>query len=294
MIELITKFHSYQKLRFPLLILIISLVPVILSSAAVVGTKISLLSAAVALLISLCYFLHIRIGDEERDYEHDNLHHKERPIQKGLISLEDLKRIDYFVTALYILLLGFFGLEAFIFGLFLLGFTYVAKKEFFLGTKLRGYFFLYNFVNLIQTALLQVLIYALFAGQTSINYLIILHFTFTFFGTLIFEFIRKIYIPGTDGTGKDTYTWYIPFEKAIFCYIILVLVDLLIFLKIAALLTLNQSLWFFIALVLFVNLLGFALLNATKKTEQFNQFMRLSFGITYSGLNLAIYLLKFY
>ncbi|MDP2720941.1 MAG: hypothetical protein Q8O75_03305, partial [bacterium] len=203
-------------------------------------------------------------------------------------------KVDVFVTGLYILLLVFFGLSAFVFGLFILAFTYLARKEFFLAEKLRSYFFLYNFINLIQTALLQILIYIIFAGKLPLTYLVTFHFIFTFTGTLIFEFIRKIYIPGTDGTGKDTYTWYLGFEKAIFFYIIMVFFDLLLFFRIATFFSPNQSLWFFLSLVVFIILLFFALLNKNKKTLQFNQLMQLSFVLTYSSLNLAIYFLKFH
>lgn len=294
MIELVTKVYSYQKLRFPLLILTVSLLPAILSSVAVVGAQISLVSIIAALSISIFYLLHTRIGDEHRDFEHDNLHHKGRPIQKGLISLSDLDKVDIFVTSLFILLLVFFGLNTFVFGIFLLVFTYVAKKDFFLGKKLRSYFFLYNFINLTQTAFLQVLIYIIFAGKIPLAYLVALHFFFTFVGTVIFEFLRKVYIPGTDGTGKDTYSWYLGFERAIFIYIVMALINLFIFFQITTVFSLNQSLWLFLSFALFAILVGFALLNINKKTVQLNQLMQLSFILTYSILNLAIYFIKFH
>lgn len=294
MIELVIKFHSYQKLRFPLLILIASVFPAILSSVAVVGTKTSLTSVIAALFISIFYLLHIRIGDEHRDFEHDNLHHKGRPIQKGLISLSDLDKVDIFVTSFLILLLVFFGLSAFVFGIFLFVFTYAAKKEFFLDKKLRSYFFLYNFINLIQTALLQVLIYIIFAGKIPLTYLVALHFSFTFIGTVIFEFLRKVYIPGADGTGKDTYSWYLGFERAIFIYLLMAIINLFLFFQITAVLSPNQSPWFFLSFTLLMVLVGFALLNINKKTVQLNQLMQLSFVLTYSGLNLAIYFLNFH
>lgn len=293
MIILLKKFYSYQKLRFPLFILIVSLFPVTLSSVAVLGAKNSLPPFISALFISIFYLLHIRIGDEHRDFEHDNLHHKNRPIQKGLISLNDLNQVDVFAIAIFILLLVFFGFSAFVFGLLMLAFTYVAKKEFFLAEKLRSYFFLYNFINLIQTALLQILIYIIFAGKLPLTYLVAVHFAFTFIGTLIFEFIRKINIPGTDGTGKDTYSWYLGFDRTIFVYTTAAFLDLLLFFQIVTSFSANKVLWLFLSFVLFAVLLVFALLNRNRKTLQFNQLMQLSFILTYSVLNLAIYFLKF-
>jgi len=294
MITLAKNFYSYQKLRFPLFILVLSLLPVTLSSVTAVGIKSSLLSITSVLFLSIFYILHIRIGDEHRDFEHDNLHHKNRPIQKGLITLADLDKIDFFVTFLFIFLLVFFGFNAFVFGLFMFVFTYAARKEFFLAEKLRSHFFIYNFINLFQTVLLQVLVYIIFAGKLPITHLVAFHFTFIYIGTLIFEFIRKIYIPGTDGTGKDTYTWYLGFDKAISIYVILALLELLLFFQITRFITPNSPLWFLLSLAVFVVLLIFALLNINKRTLKFNQLMQLSFVLTYSGLNLVIYFLRLY
>lgn len=291
MIELVKKFYFYQNIRFPLLILILSLLPVTLSSIAVLGVKISPILIFFTLLFSILYLLHIRIGDEHRDFEHDNLHHKNRPIQKGLISLTNLEKIDFLVTALFVLLLLFFGLTALILGLFLLVYTYVAKREFFLAKKLRSYFFLYNFINLSQTAFLQILVYIVLAGKIPFSYLIGLHFAFTFIGTAIFEFIRKIHIPGTDGTGKDTYTWYLGFEKAVVFYIVLAFIDLVLFFKITTHFFLNQGLGFFLSIILFFGLLFFAIVNFHKGVLRFNQLMQLSFILAYSIMNMTIYFL---
>lgn len=287
------KFYFYQKHRFPVFILTLSLFPAILSSAAIVGISISLAPVISALFLSILYLLHIRIGDENRDFNHDTLHHKTRPIQKGQISRGELKKIDIIVVSVFLFLVVLSGKVALSIGVLLLAYSFLAEKEFYLGENLRRYFFLYNFINIIQMAFLQVLIYVVFAGKIPLTYLVTLHFIFTFIGTIIFEFLRKLNIPGTDGTGKDTYTWYLGFDNAIFTYIIMVSLDIFFFFQIVSSIAANKSPWLFLSFISFITSLIFALLCRTRKTLLSNQLMQLSYMVIYSFLNLAIYFLKF-
>lgn len=288
------KFYSYQKHRFPVFILILSLFPAILSSAAVVGVNISPGPIISALFLSILYLLHIRIGDEHRDFDHDTIHHKTRPIQRGQISRDELRKIDVTAITIFLFLSAFSGTLAFILGILMLTYSYLAEKEFFIGERLRKYFLLYNFINIIQMALLQVLIYVIFAEKIPLTYLVILHFIFTFIGTGIFEFLRKLMVPGTDGTGKDTYTWHLGFDNAILAYIILASLDLFFFFQIASSISPNKNLWIFISLILFMISVIFALMCRVKKTFMSSQLMQLSYMVIYSILNLAIYFLKFH
>lgn len=288
------KFYSYQKDRFPLFILALSLFPAILSSAAVVGINISPVPAISALFLSILYLLHIRVTDEHRDFDHDTIHHKARPIQKGQISRDELRKIDIVAIVIFLFLLAYSGTLALILGVLMLTYSYLAEKEFFVGEKLRKYFFLYNFINIIQMALLQVLIYVIFAEKIPFTHLVTLHFIFTFIGTAIFEFLRKLMIPGTDGTGKDTYTWHLGFDNAILAYVFLVSLDLFFFFQIASSISLNRNLWLFTSIILFIIPVIFALTCRIKKTFMSSQLMQLSYMVIYSVLNLAIYFLKFH
>ncbi len=88
------RFNAYQRERFPIIVLAISLLPAVFSSAAVVSSHPTLLAGLGALLASVAYLLHIRVIDEHRDFEHDNQHHVGRPVQINTISKNELQIVD--------------------------------------------------------------------------------------------------------------------------------------------------------------------------------------------------------
>ena len=286
------KFYIYQKDRFPVFILAFSLFPAILSSGAITSSCPTFFEMSLALIASIAYLLHIRIIDEHRDFEHDNTHHIKRPVQAGVISKEELRYID---TLAVLILLGIglsSGTSALVVVITMLGYSYLAGKEFFIGEKIRKYFFTYNAVNLFQMLLMQVFVYAIFANPLQVNKLLIAHFLFTTIGTIVFEFVRKLKIPGDDGSGKDTYTWYLGFKRSIVIYQILLLLNSLLFFWVATFISSNVVMLtsFAVGMVLLASLS--TLIHSIKKTRQTDQLMQLSFLLLYGVFNIAIYFLS--
>ncbi len=245
-----------------------------------------------ALVASIAYLLHIRIIDEHRDFDHDNVHHATRPVQAGTISKEELHHIDISAVALLVLIAASAGSQAFATAVVMLSYSYLAGKEFFVGEKIRRYFFSYNAANLIQMFLMQIFVYTIFANPFPFNTLILAHFIFTSVGTVIFEFVRKLKIPGDDGSGRDTYTWYLGFYKAIAIYQVLLVSDTLLFIWIATLLLPHTAVLLSFALGLAMLASLSTLIHTRKKTHQTDQLMQLSFLLLYGIFNLAIYFLK--
>ena len=290
----IKKFNAYQRERFPLVVLILSLIPAVLSSGIVVSLHPTIFQTCSALAASVAYLLHIRIIDEHRDFGHDNAHHVTRPIQTGVISKEELQYVDIAAVVLLLLIAVTAGLYGVAIAAIMLIYSYLAGREFFIGEKIRQYFFIYNGVNLIQMLLMQLFVYTIFAHPFPISILVLAHFLFTTVGTVIFEFVRKIKRPGWDGTGKDTYTWYIGFNNAIITYIVLLSSNALLFFWIIALISSHATLWLFSSAGLAVATLSVAIVHRVKKTHQTDQLMQLSFLVLYGFFNIAIYFLKLY
>ena len=291
-ISLSKRFYFYQKLRFPVVILSLSLLPAILSSGTIVTANPPVFQVAGVLITSILYLLHIRVIDEYRDFSHDNIHHNLRPVQTGHISIKELQIIDIYAMVIFLAIAIFAGIYSFFVGVFMLIYSYLASKDFFIGEKLRQHFFIYNGINIIQMFLLQFFAYTIFAGSISFTTLLILHYIFTCIGSIIFEFVRKLKIPGTDGTGKDTYTWYLGFNNAIIVYLIFVLLNTVFFYQIMIIITGQNTLWLFFSFVLFCISLLFALVHLIKKATHTEQLMQLSFLIVYAIFNLVIYFVK--
>jgi hypothetical protein len=286
----IKKFYNYQKERFPIVILGISFLPAILSSGAVVAGGVSTEFILLALAVSLAYLLHVRIVDEYRDFDHDLIHHKDRPLSTGKITLKELNYVDWFAILTLLAISALSSLLAFICAVTMLSYSYLARKEFFIGPPLRKHFYLYNAVNLVQMLILQVLVYILASEVFIITNIVIIHFFFTATGTIIFDFLRKVKTPGTDGTGQDTYTWFLGFRNALWVYAVLGTVNILLFVKIQFLIAKPLTSWVLIATVLIVGSLGSWLLHYSKKEEKTNQLMQLMFMGMYGGFNILIFL----
>ena len=206
---LIKRLHEYQSERFPLAAILISLIPAVFSTAALGGGGDVRLYAA-ALISSVAYLFHIRVIDERRDFAHDALHHRDRPVQSGRITKTELRRLDIISVAAMLALSAVFGLLPFAAALVLLSYSFLCAHEFFVGERIRRRFFAYNALNLVQMLLLQVFMYVLF-GVSSVVGVIVLHFIFTAFGSALLEVVRKIKTPGHDGTGRDTYSHHLGF-----------------------------------------------------------------------------------
>jgi len=285
------RFNTYQRERFPIIILSISLLPAILSSAVVVSTHPTILGGVTALLASVAYLLHIRVIDEHRDFEHDNLHHANRPVQINTISKHELQMVDMVAVFLLIAITVMAGMRAVIVMAIMLLYSYFAGKEFFVGEKIRRHFFVYNGVNLVQMLLMQIFVYSIFLDSFQFSLIVGIHFLFTTVGTIVIEFIRKLKVPGDDGTGKDTYTWYFGFNKSLIIYSVFVLLNAVLFFWLSTLISSHVT----GMLVLSLCLLGYAyfgvILHRTKKTHRTSQIMQLSFLSMYGILNIAIYFL---
>lgn len=285
------KFYSYQKERFPIAILGLSLLPAALSSAVIVSTHPTGIQVVLAVVASLAYLLHIRVIDEHRDYGHDNIHHTTRPIQAGVISREELWYVDFVAVAILIITAAIAGWSALITVAIMLTYSYLAGKEFFVGEKIRRSFFVYNGANLLQMLLMQIFVYSVFANPIPLNLLVLTHFLFTTIGTVVFEFVRKLKIPGDDGTGKDTYTWYLGFNNSMAIYLLLVLLNAALFFKISTMLS-SHLVGLLIFSVCAASLTSFTvLIHWLKKQRQTDQLMQLSFLLMYGAFNLAIYFL---
>lgn len=292
MTTILGRFYLYQKIRFPVIILSLSLLPAILSTSAIVNKTPSLLQIIGGLIASMLYLLHVRIIDEKRDFHHDSKYHKSRPLQTGIISMRELQIIDVYVVLIFIAIAMFAGIYPFLIGLLMLGYSFVASKEFFMGEKLRQHFFLYNIINTNQSFIMQLFAYSFFAGFVPFTTLVVLHFIFTCIGTIIFEFVRKIKIPGMDGVSKDTYTWYLGFNNTIVIYIIFVLLSTIFFHQIITTIAGQSTFWLLISTILFSFTLLFALTHLIKKTIRTEQFMQLSFVTIYAIFNLVIFYVK--
>ncbi|MDD2731681.1 MAG: UbiA family prenyltransferase [Candidatus Pacebacteria bacterium] len=291
--SLLISFYHYQKERFPIVFLALATLPVILSSAVVVAqNKLNFLHIFLILVASLSYLFHIRVVDDYRDFKHDNLYHEDRPVQKGVISLTNLKKIDIIAAIILLAVAISSNIYGLAIAVFMLIYTYIAEREFFVTKKIRKHFFIYNAVNLFQMTLLQIFVYNFFFRSFYLNPIIITHFLLITTGTSMFDFLRKLKTPHAESTGKDTYTWYFGFRNSLIIYLFFVSLLALLFFVLANEMILSLGIWLVIILIF----IAISFLNAyfhwIKKSEMTDKLLQANSLFFYGFLNLLIYFLR--
>jgi len=138
--------------------------------------------------------------------------------------------------------------------------------------------------------LLQILVYIIANPSFSFTALVTVHFLFTATGTIIFEFLRKVKSPGQDGTGKDTYTWFLGLDNALLVYATFATLNVLLFVKTMLLIHDTMTYWIPVAIALAVGTFGTLLVHNVRKKEKTNQLMQLSFMVMYGSFNVLIFL----
>lgn len=285
---LVSTFWRYQSERVPLLLLTVLFLPVVLSTGAVVIGAAPARFVAPALLASVAFMLHLRIIDDYRDFAHDRLHHRERPLPSGAITIRDLAAVDLIAVAIFVMCGLFHGAEAAAIAFLMIAFSYFASRDFLLGQRIRRHFFAYNLINMLQMGFLQILIYHFASSHVRPTRAIVLHFLFTFAGSLIVELLRKIKVPGQDGTGRDTYTSRLGFRTALAAYGGLLALQLFIFLFLSRVLAAPYS------AALAATAAALSLLsifcNDQRRSDLSNRGMQVCFLAAYGCLNIDLYL----
>jgi hypothetical protein len=287
---LFRRFIEYQEERFPLKILTFTTIAVVLSSAAILGYNINIWQILATFFACQFFLYHIRVIDESRDDLHDRKYHKDRPVQRGLITIKELFYIDIPGLVLFVVIMISFGTVSLVYGLALLIFSFVAWKDFFLGEKLKKIFLLYNAVNMFQMVLLQLFIYAVFTDDFLVNEVMWIHLLFVIFNTVILEFVRKIKTSEEESKGKDTYSWHLGYARSIYYFYLFTILNLLTF--IWMMYTISWDVHLYVGIAIFLQLLltfttGYHLLKKKKLSEQL---FLLTTVLNYVGLNLLIYI----
>lgn len=287
------RFFIYQLERFPLFILIFTTTSVVLSTAAIVVPHFS--SDLIPLLIVgttsvLLYLFHIRVVDEVRDSSHDSRFHQDRPVQRGLISLGELRAVNRIGLVVFAAISIYLGWQTALIGAALLTYTHIAGKDFFVADHIRDRFLTYNAVNLVQMLLLQVYLYSVFTARLTFSRLVFAHLLFVFVDNVLLEILRKIKIETEESPGNDTYSARLGFRGSLILFALCALCNHLLFIYLLFNINVPMGKYMFFPM-LFISFLllstGYHYFRHTKSSEGL---LYLSTLIRYVGLNSIIFL----
>ena len=210
MSSLAKRLWIYQKERFPLGILAITTAAVLASTFAVLewtGYYDIPLWKYVALGVAgLSFMLHTRIIDEIRDKEVDDVHHPDRPVQRGLVSLRELTVLGYANGGIFICIHALLDPLSGLLSAGLLLYSIVARYEVGPLAWLKPRFWLYNVVMLGQMLLLQWIAYAALTQTLDWPSAIWMHGWGIWALTAQIEVARKCLAPDEETTYRDSYS----------------------------------------------------------------------------------------
>jgi 4-hydroxybenzoate polyprenyltransferase len=260
------RLYAYSRERFPLLghgVLIVSYYssnqflakalmrpgePVAYSFHSVLGA-----------LVLFCMFLHLRVFDEHKDFEDDCRFHPDRLLQRGVITLRELRRLGLAAIAFELLVSAWIGTAAFVAALIVLAFSLLMLKEFFVRAWMRRHFLVYAVSHMLIMPLFALFVFSVATGMppwTAPGWYWLYAFV-GFFVTFNWEISRKIRAPEQEVEGLDSYSKLFGTYGAAYAVLGVRVIDTLLVALVGW--HLGLSVWFYAILVLlfFVCLIGF-------------------------------------
>jgi 4-hydroxybenzoate polyprenyltransferase len=156
----------------------------------------------------LCLFFHLRVFDDHKDYEEDSGNFPDRVLQRGVISLSELKLLGGIAIAAEFLLASLRGMGAIVSVLAAFGYSVLMLKEFFARDWLKRHFFVYASSHMLIMPLLAVVVFSFATGEfpwQAPGWFWLYSFV-SFFVGFNWEVSRKIRAPQDEREGVDSYT----------------------------------------------------------------------------------------
>ncbi len=162
-------------------------------------------AGCVALLLM---FFHMRVIDEHKDYEQDQIVHPQRVLSRGLVTLGFLRRLGLMSLALELLLSALLGAPAFLGCAVLLVISWLIYHEFFAGSWLSRHLLVNALVHLIVMPAYS--LYAFAAATQRYAWMaplpVLIYAWVSYCVGLAYELARKTRAPGDERPGLITYS----------------------------------------------------------------------------------------
>lgn len=265
--SLIVRLRAYLRERFPLLanaLLIVSFY----SSNQFLAHALSRpgqpmrydLSSLLGCATVLCFFLHMRIFDDHKDFTNDCRYFPDRVLQQGVVSLRELKGLAAVAIVAEFGMAAVCGPAALMAVLLAFTFSVLMLKEFFIGTWLRQRFLLYASSHMLIMPLLAMTVWS-FATKQYVWQIPGWYWLYSLVSYCLafnWEVSRKIRAPQDEIEGVDSYTRQFGTYGA--AYLVLAIRTVATLLVGMVAYQLGLSAWFYLLLLLLflVCLVGFA------------------------------------
>jgi 4-hydroxybenzoate polyprenyltransferase len=233
----------------------------------------------------LAFFLHMRIFDDHKDYAADCRFFPDRVLQRGVVTLSELKITCLIAIVIEFLLAAVCGVAAVTSLLVAFGFSLLMLKEFFLRDWLKRRFLLYASVHMLVMPLLAMVVWSFSTNQFfwQIPLWYWLYSFVSFFLGFNWEISRKIRVPDEEIDGVDSYTRLFGTYGAAYLVLLMRVIDTVLIAWIA--LHLGLDAWFYVWLLLLfaICLIGFLQYRFHTSVKTSHQME------TYAGLYIVLF-----
>ena len=255
--RLVTRLRAYLAERFPLLghgVLIFSFYSSNQFLAHALGQPSEPmrydLNSLCGYLTILCFFLHLRVIDDHKDYAADCRHFPDRVLQRGVVTLNELKLLGGAAIVLEFIFAALCGSATVIAVLTVFLFSLLMLKEFFVADWLKQRFLVYASVHMLIMPLLAMVVYS-FATRQTLWEAPRWYWLYSFVGFFVafnWEVSRKIRAPEEEIDGVDSYTRLFGTWGAAYLVLVIRVIDTGLVTLVG--LHLRLSVWFYLMLVL--------------------------------------------
>jgi len=213
--QILQKYLSYCQERFPIagaLLYAGSLfyVSYLSGNLFINHLPIDLSHSLLGVLVIFFVLLHLRLWDEHKDYEKDRIAHPDRMLSKGLITLQDLRKLLYVVVFLEAGMSIYLGMYVFIWWVIIMIWSYLMAVEFYCPEFLIKRIGLYLISH--QLIVPIIVIYGLIQRVTILNSsmeevgLLIMLCIGCICSTITYEIARKTWSKEQEHEYADSYT----------------------------------------------------------------------------------------
>jgi 4-hydroxybenzoate polyprenyltransferase len=205
----------------------------------------------------LCFFFHLRVFDEHKDFEEDSRFHPGRVLQRGVVTLGDLRVLAWICIAVELTLSSLAGRGPLVALLLAFVFSLLMLREFFAREWLKRHFLVYATSHMLLMPLLSLLVFSFATRRMPWEAPAVfwLYAFVGFFVTFNVEVSRKIRAPEDEVEGLDSYSKTFGTYGAAWIVVALRLIDTTLVAIVGH--AIGVSLWFYVAIVaLFLMALG--------------------------------------
>lgn len=210
-LSLSERWRLYFRERFPLA-LHAPVVAVFSSSSfifawVVIGQRSppSAISLTGAFIVTLLFFLQLRIADEFKDFEEDQRFRPYRPVPRGIVTLRGLSGLCVISAGVQAASSALFGMRALAALAVVWAYFGLMAVEFFVGKWLKSHPATYMASHMMALPLIVAYV-AICAGAVSVSAPLLWYAGTSYLGFCVFEIGRKIRSPADEEEGVETYS----------------------------------------------------------------------------------------